>query len=100
MSKSSKPCESITVTVRNNEGVDSNYSVLSTEEASATVKQHAQNNNYMICVEIDGERTDRWDRERYKGENRWLRTAPDAFETLGKIREILRVSTKSKCLPA
>lgn len=84
------PCESIVVTVRSNEGVDSRHDVSSTEEASATVKQHAQSGNHMICVEIDGERTDRWDREHIKGENRWLRTDPDEFETLGKIREVIR----------
>lgn len=83
-------CESIAVTLRSNSGVDSTFEVESTEEATILVKQYARPEYHMICVEIDGERTDRWDRERVKGENRWVRADPDDIETLGRVTEVIR----------
>jgi len=83
-------CESIAVTVRSNSGVDSTFEVESTEEASVLVKQYARPAYHMIYVEIDGERTDRWDRERVKDENRWVRTDPDEIETIGQVTEVIR----------
>lgn len=92
MSHENEPesCESITVTVRSNSGVDSTFEVESTEDAAVLARQYARPEYHMICVEIDGERTDRWDRERIKNENHWVRTNPDEMEVLGRITEVLR----------
>lgn len=83
-------CDSIKVIVRSNKGIDIEHNVDTTEAASSMVKQNAITDNHMICLEIDGIRTQRWDRERIVGENRWKVTEPDEMEVLGQIREVHR----------
>lgn len=83
-------CDAISVVIRDNSGSDTIIDVASTVEASSVVKAHATPSNHMIYVLVDGDRVDRWDRDRVKNENRWVRTNPDEFEVLGQIREVIR----------
>ena len=46
--------------------------------------------NHMVCIDVDGERVNRWDRDRIEGENRWKKTDPSEMETLGPIRQMAR----------
>jgi hypothetical protein len=84
------PCKSINVVVRNNFGVNTVFTVKSTDAATLIVKKHALTINHMIYIEIDNEITDRWDRQRFKDENNWKRTDVQEMETIGKIVQFQR----------
>ena len=63
---------------------------VSIEEASGLARIYRVPSNHMVCIEIDGARAHRWDRDHVVNENRWRRVDPDAMETLGPIREVRR----------
>ena len=44
----------------------------------------------MVCIEADGQRVKRWDRDRAVGENRWRKVDPEEMEVLGQIREVVK----------
>lgn len=80
----------IQVCIRSNNGVDSAQNAESLTEATLLAKKARSVSNHMVTIEVDGERTIRWDRDRVSGENRWRAVDADEFETLGKIREVAR----------
>ncbi|MBU1248602.1 MAG: hypothetical protein KKB70_07890 [Proteobacteria bacterium] len=82
--------DKIFVTVRDNQGTDSEHEVESMEKALRLAKTHRTTNNHMVCIEVGGCREKRWDRDRIVGGNRWQTTDPDEFETLGPIRAVVR----------
>lgn len=83
-------CDDIQVQVRSNDGVDVYLPADSAKAATAIAKSVRVTTNHMVCIEVNGERTKRWDRDRIEGENHWQVTDPDEMETLGKIRVVQR----------
>lgn len=83
-------CDSINLIVVSNEGEETKIELESTQEAKDVINKNATTGNHMICLEIDGIRTKRWDRERVVGENNWHAVDPDEMETLGPIRQVHR----------
>lgn len=59
-------------------------------EATNLAKSKRVTANHMVCIDVDGMRHSRWDRDRIEGENRWARTDPGEMETLGPIRQCAR----------
>ncbi len=78
----------IHVTVRSNAGEDLREDAQSSEQAEHIAKRYRVEQNHMVCIEQDGCRIKRWDRDRVGGQNRWRKIDPDAFEVLGPIREV------------
>lgn len=85
MSKRSKPKKYI-IHSRSNTGDDTYKSVRDKNQAIKVIESLMTINCRMVCVEINGTRTDRWDRERVVGSNEWIRKQPEDPEILGKIR--------------
>lgn len=83
-------CDYVQVQARSNDGVDVYLPAESEEAATAIAKSVRVTTNHMVCIEVNGERTKRWDRDRIEGENNWRVTDPDEMETLGKIRIVRR----------
>lgn len=83
--------ESFKVHVRSNDGSDNYHPATDEPDALQTAKKHRNAGNYMVCIETDGVRAHRWDRNKIEGENRWRRVDPDNFETLGRLRIVRRV---------
>lgn len=73
----------------------SNLGVVHTEAASeldsarVVAKTLRVPENHMVWIEESGERLERWDRAHIKGSNRWRKVDPSAFETLGRIIEVI-----------
>jgi hypothetical protein len=82
-------CETIRVHIRANTGVDSFLDVLSLRAALDAAKRARTPQNHMVCVEVNGERIHRWDRNRVVQQNRWRKTDPDEFEVVGPIRTVI-----------
>jgi hypothetical protein len=78
------------VTARNNEGVNSRQDVETLNAALAFARSARITGNHMVCIETNGERTCRWDRDGVVGENRWRVTHVNEMEILGRIREVSR----------
>lgn len=81
----------IKVTNRANDGVDAARESTDTASAERLAKGLRTTANFMVCIEVDGQRVKRWDRSKDVGENRWRSVDVEAFETLGKLREVQRV---------
>jgi len=62
------------------------YCLLKAEE----LKTHL---NYMICIEENGERIKRWDREIISGSNKWYSCVVDDIEIPGRLIEINKITT-------
>lgn len=62
----------------------------SLDTAKTIAKGNRHSGNYMVCIEENGERIIRWDRDKIGGENRWRKVDTDAFEMLGIVREVVR----------
>ena len=78
------------VTNRANDGIDAACESSDAANAEILAKGLRTTANYMVCIEVDGQRVKRWDRSKVVGENRWRAVDVDAFETLGKLREVHR----------
>lgn len=76
------------VTARNNEGVNSTQDAETINAALPLARTARITGNHMVCIETNGERTCRWDRDRVIGGNRWRVADVDEMETLGRIREV------------
>lgn len=73
---------------RTNDGSNIRVPAATRPDAEILAKKARVTTNHMVCIEENGERVKRWDRDRVSGENRWRAVDVDEFETLGKIREI------------
>jgi len=82
----------ITVVSVSNMGDESTVRATSQTEAVTLAKSMRVTSNHMVCIDVDGERLNRWDRDRIEGENRWTKTDPSEMETLGPIRMSVRGS--------
>lgn len=80
----------ITVVSVSNLGNELTTPVADQTEAVKLAKSLRITSNHMVCIDIDGERLNRWDRDRIEGENRWSKTDPNEMETIGPIRMIRR----------
>ncbi len=80
----------ITVVSVSNKGDESITPAASQTEAIKLAKSMRITSNHMVCINVDGERLNRWDRDSIEGENHWTKTDPDAMETIGPIRMIRR----------
>jgi hypothetical protein len=80
----------ITVVSVSNMGDELITPAASRTEADKLAKSMRVTSNHMVCIDVDGERLYRWDRDRIEGENRWTKTDPDEMETIGPIRMIRR----------
>lgn len=80
----------IRVCVRSNSGEDIELIVECLETANAAAKAARATSNHMVCIEVDGQRVKRWERDRVVGENRWRKVDPEEMEVLGQIREVVK----------
>lgn len=80
----------ITVVAVSNQGEEISTPVSDQAEATKLAKSKRVTANHMVCVDVDGMRHSRWDRDRIVGENRWSKTDPGEMETLGPIRQSVR----------
>jgi hypothetical protein len=81
-------CDEIRIHYRSNSGEDMYLSASTLPEALTLAKQHRTTDNHMVCIEIDSERTHRWDRSRVSSGNHWRKVDPYEMEVLGQIRKI------------
>lgn len=82
----------IRVQVRSNAGQDSFLDASTLQESLSIAKKARNPQNHMVCIEISEDRTQRWDRDRIVGSNRWKKVDLNKMETIGQIREIVRPS--------
>jgi len=80
--------EIIKVHVRKNNGEDTYLQPHTILEALDIAKRARNANNYMVCIEIDDDRTHRWDREFAINANRWRKREPDAREPKGRLPSV------------
>lgn len=80
----------ITVVSVSNMGDESTTPAAHQTQAVKLAKGLRVTSNHMVCINVDGERLNRWDRDRIEGENRWSKTDPNEMETLGPIRMMRR----------
>lgn len=80
----------ISVLAVSNLGVEAITPAANQAEAVRFAKTLRTTASHMVCIDVDGERVNRWDRDRIEGENRWKKTDPNEMETLGPIRQIAR----------
>jgi len=78
---------------RKNTGEDITTELNSLEECLLETKKLMTPQNYIICIENNGERIKRWDRETISGSNRWYSCAVDEIEILGRLIEINKITT-------
>lgn len=76
---------------RKNNGEDIILEMLSYESCLSMAKELMTLFNYMICIEENGERVKRWDREIIANCNRWDSCPTDSFEILGELITINKV---------
>ncbi|MGI2023805.1 hypothetical protein [Shewanella glacialipiscicola] len=86
--KSENNYDSIKVQVRSNDGSNNFIESATTDEALVQAKQARTPDNYMVCIEVNMERTHRWDRSRVVGSNHWKKTNTEAMEVIGPIRMV------------
>jgi hypothetical protein len=82
--------KNIQLIVRANTGVDTKTKVADMAIAKATAKDARVTANHMVCIDVDGYRHSRWDRDRVTGTNHWRKVDVNEMEVLGPIREISR----------
>jgi hypothetical protein len=80
----------ITVLAVSNLGVEVITSAVDTADGTTLAKNQRTPANHMVCIDVDGERVNRWDRDRIEGENRWKKTDPGEMVTLGVVRQMTR----------
>lgn len=56
------------------------------DEALVYAKQARTPDNYMVCIDVNIERTHRRDRSRVVDSNHWKKTNTEAMEVIGPIR--------------
>lgn len=78
----------IEVVVRQNDGGESVRLASDESDAQSLVKASLTPSNHMVRMDVDGERWQRWDRDRVAGQNRWRDVDPHSFEVIGPIREV------------
>ncbi len=81
---------SFRVCVRNNQGQDWHVGAASLNTVKTIAKTNRTDNKHMVCIEENGNRILRSDRNEVVGENCWRKVDVDAFETLGQIRLVRR----------
>lgn len=79
----------IQVVIRQNDGVESVELAQDEPHAQALVKAALMPGNHMVRMDVDGERWQRWDRDRVVGKNRWREVDPHSFDVVGPIREVV-----------
>ncbi len=80
----------ISVLAVSNLGVETITPAADQAEGVKIAKKLRTTTNHMVCIDVDGGRVNRWDRDRIEGENRWKKTDPSEMETLGPIRQMAR----------
>ena len=70
---------------RKNSGEEILLEMSSFKECLSASKELMTPSNYMICIERNGERINRWDREIIAGSNKWINCPPDNFEILSEL---------------
>ena len=78
----------IEVVVRRNDGVETVHETQDETSAQTLVKAALTPGNHMVRMDVDGERWQRWDRDRVVGKNRWRDVDPHSFDVVGPIREV------------
>ncbi|ATF94483.1 Uncharacterised protein [Cedecea neteri] len=79
---------------RKNTGEDITLEMSSLERCHLEVEELMTTLNYMICIEENGERIKRWDREIIANCNKWYICRPDDVEILGELITINKVIRK------
>ncbi|EEQ5619040.1 hypothetical protein GN258_004633 [Escherichia coli] len=79
---------------RENSGAEVLLEIPSFRECLSVSKELMPPSNYIICIEKNGERIKRWDREIIAGSNKWINCPPDNFEILGELITINRTIKK------
>ncbi|EIX9082242.1 hypothetical protein A6J71_21720 [Enterobacter cancerogenus] len=79
---------------RKNTGEDIVLEMPSLEYCLLEAKKLMTTLNYMICIEENGERIKRWDREIIANCNKWYICRPDDVEILGELITINKVIRK------
>ena len=82
--------DQIEVHIRANTGEDSQQEAETFDAALCLAQEARVTTNHMVCIEVNGERVQRWDRDRVEGENHWGEVDPDEMEVLGQIRVVRR----------
>lgn len=80
----------IEVNVWSNDGDKVVATANDVSHAEAIVREACISSNHMIRVDVNGKKHQRWDRERFVGENNWREVDPHSLMVIGKIREIMR----------
>lgn len=82
------------ISYRKNTGEDVTLEMQSLEHCLLKTEELMTNLNYMICIEKNGERIKRWDREIIANCNEWYSCRPDDVEILGELITINKVIRK------
>lgn len=82
------------ISYRKNTGEDVTLKMPSLEHCLLKTKELMTYLNYMICIEENGERIKRWDREIIANCNEWYSCRPDDVEILGELITINKVIRK------
>lgn len=77
------------ITIRTNNGEDLKKEADNYQHALKMAKKSRNVENYMVCIELNGERIMRWDRSNIVNKNSWRNVNVDDFETIGKLRTII-----------
>lgn len=80
-----------TVEYRRNDGEDQTIAAIDLTDATQKAEEQRVLTNYMVCINEDGIRTQRWDRDYDNSDTNWNEVDPDEFEICGPLREITRV---------
>lgn len=80
----------IEVVVRQNDGETTVRLASDEAEAQSIVKAALTPSNHMVRMDVDGQKWQRWDRDRVVGQNRWRDVDPHSFEALGPIHQVVR----------
>ncbi|MDD3575719.1 MAG: hypothetical protein PHT38_02395 [Halothiobacillus sp.] len=79
----------VQVISRTNSGTDTYQVVASFEDAIGLSQRVRVPTNQMVCIEVDGVRIKRWDRDPVIGGNRWRQVDPGETERTGQIKSVL-----------
>lgn len=80
----------ISVLAVSNLGVEAITQAVDQADGTKLAKKARTTASHMVCIDVNGMRVNRWDRDRIEGENRWKKTDPSEMETLGPIRQMAR----------
>ncbi|EAW8181758.1 hypothetical protein HX52_05715 [Salmonella enterica] len=82
------------ISYRKNTGEDVTLEMQSLEHCLLKTEELMTHLNYMICIEKNGEKIKRWDREIIANCNEWYSCRPDDVEILGELITINKVIRK------